>query len=156
MGVGKYSVFFFLSMIKFLFAPFGGPAYNLTFLETYLACVSGAVFSATIFYFMSEFLMVKAHKKRIQKFQEAQEKGIELPYKKKFTYMNKLVVRAKMKAGIFGVAMYAPLFLSVPVGTIIAAKFYGKDKRTFPLIVLGMFVNGLITSGLAYFAGSLF
>jgi len=156
MGVGKYSVFFFLSMIKFLFAPFGGPAYNLTFLETYLACVSGAVFSATIFYFMSEFLMVKAHKKRIQKFQEAQEKGIELPYKKKFTYMNKLVVRTKMKAGIFGVAMYAPLFLSVPVGTIIAAKFYGKDKRTFPLIVLGMFVNGLITSGLAYFAGSLF
>lgn len=156
MDIGKYSIFFFLSMIKFLFTPFGGPAAKLTFLEAYLVCVSGAIFSAAIFYFMSEYFMIKAHNKRKLKYKEAIEKGIELPLKKKFTFMNKLVVRTKMRIGIFGVAMYAPLFLSVPIGSIITAKFYGKEKKTFPIIVLGMFVNGLITCSLAYFAGSLF
>ena len=42
-------------MIKFLFTPFGGPAAKLTFLEAYLVCVAGAIFSAAIFYFMSEY-----------------------------------------------------------------------------------------------------
>lgn len=143
-------------MIKFLFAPFGGPAANLSFLETYLVCVSGAIFSSTIFYFMSEYFMVKAHEKRVRKYKEAIEKGVEIMNKKKFTYFNKLVVKMKMKLGVYGVAMYAPLFLSVPIGSIVTAKFYGKEKKTFPIIVLGMFINGLITSSIAYFILGLF
>jgi hypothetical protein len=156
MNIGKYSIFFFLSMVKFLFTPFGGPAAKLTFMETYLSCVAGGVFSAFIFFFMSDFFMKKAVLKRREQYQAALKNGAVIPFKKKFTFMNKLVVRMKMKIGIFGVAMYAPLFLSVPLGSIITAKFYGKEKKTFPLIVLGMFINGLITSSLAYFAGSLF
>jgi len=156
MDIGKYSIFFLLSMVKFLFTPFGGPAAKLTFFETYLVCVTGAIFSATIFYFMSEYFMIKAHKNRMLKQAEAKAQGIILPFKRKFTFMNKFIVRMKMKIGIFGVAMYAPLFLSVPIGSIITAKFYGKEKKTYPIIIFGMFVNGLITSSLAYFAGSLF
>ena len=156
MDFGKYSVFFLLSMVKFLFTPFGGPAAKLTFMETYLACVAGAIFSAFIFFFMSEFFMKKAILKRREQYQAALKNGDVIPLKKKFTFMNKLVVRMKMKIGIFGVAMFAPLFLSVPLGSIITAKFYGKEKKTFPIIMLGMVVNGLITCSLAYFAGSLF
>ena len=156
MGFGKYSVFFLLSMIKFLFAPFGGPAAGLTFFETYFSCVAGALLSATIFYFMSEFFLKRAHDKRHQLAMYAKSKGIELPYKNKFTKTNKFVVKMKMKLGIYGVAMYAPLFLSIPIGTIITAKFYGKEKRTYPIIIAGVFVNGMITCGIAYFAGSLF
>ena len=47
-------------------------------------------------------------------------------------------------------------FNSVPVGTIITAKFFGKEKKTFPLIVIGLAMNGLIITSLAYFAGGLF
>jgi hypothetical protein len=150
MGLGKYSVFFLLSMVKFLFTPFGGPAAGLTFFETYFSCVSGAFISANIFYFMSEYFMKKAHFKRVKLRQEAIEKGLIIPHKNKFTTMNKFVVRMKMRFGIFGIAMYAPLFLSVPIGTIVTAKFYGKERRTFPIIILGLFVNGLITCGVSY------
>lgn len=156
MDFGKYSAFFLLSMIKFLFTPFGGPLAKLTFFETYFSCVAGAVISAAIFYFMSELFMKRAHNKRVQIRLDALKNGIVLPQKKKFTKMNKFVVRMKMKFGIFGIAMYAPLFLSVPVGSIITAKFYGKEKRTFPIIIFGMFANGFITTSLAYSAGSLF
>ena len=147
---GIYAGFFGFSMIKFLFTPFGGVAAKLSFLETYVCCVSGAIVSAAIFYYSSEFFMKRAHLKRKRLQQEALEQGIPLKEKRKFTRMNKLVVRIKRRFGIVGVSMYAPLFLSVPIGSIITAKFYGKDRRTFPLILFGMFVNGGITTGIHY------
>lgn len=150
MSWGLYFGFFGLSMIKFLFAPFGGPAAGLTFIETYLSCIAGAMVCAFIFYFSAEFFMKRAHNKRVEGIKEALKMGIELKRKKVFTKTNKLVVKMKRKLGIYGISMYAPLFLSVPVGSIITAKFYGKDKRTFPLILGGIVINGLITSGLAY------
>jgi hypothetical protein len=55
-----YFSLFGLSMIKFMFAPFGGPAMKLNFLETYLSCVAGAFLAAFIFYFSSEFFMIRA------------------------------------------------------------------------------------------------
>lgn len=156
MKFGVYSAFFFFSMFKFLLTPFGGPKAHLTFFETYFSCVSGAIVSATIFYFMSEFLMIRNQKKKILLLKQSIESGIALPYKKRFTKTNKFIVRMKIKLGLFGIAMYAPLFLSVPIGSIIAAKFYGKEKKTFPIIVLGMFVNGFMTTGLAYLIADFF
>lgn len=140
-------------MIKFLFAPFGGRLADLNFFETYLSCVAGAIFSAAIFYYSSEFFLKRARQKRHDL--HASGKVEETP-KRKFTRMNKFVVRIKRRFGIVGVSMYAPLFLSVPIGSIIAAKFYGKDRRTFLLIVLGMVVNGLITTGIHYGSSYLF
>lgn len=156
MNFGIYISFFMLSMIKFMFTPFAGPAARLSFVETYIVCVAGAIFSAAIFYFMSEFFMKRAREKRARMRHEAAKQGLNYIEKRKFTKLNKLVVRIKRNFGIYGVSLYAPFFLSVPIGSIIAAKFYGKEKKTFPLIVLGMFFNGGITTGLAYFARSIF
>lgn len=147
---GVYAGFFGLSMIKFLFAPLGGPKAGLTFLETYLACVSGAVFSAAIFYFSSEFFMIRAHKKRKRLLEASIASGVPLKFKRKFTWSNKLIVRVKHTLGIFGTSMFVPLFLSIPIGSIITAKFFGKDKRTFPLILLGIFINGAILTTIGW------
>lgn len=156
MDIGKYVGFFLLSTFKFLFTPFGGAAAGLTFLETYFSCVAGGIFSATIFYFAAGTFIKKAKLKQQLAAQEALKAGIELQVKKKFTKMNKFVVKIKRRFGIIGISMYAPLFLSVPIGSIITAKFYSNDKRTYPLIVLGMFVNGAITTGLTYLLASFF
>ncbi len=145
-----YFTLFSLSMIKFMFAPFGGPAMKLNYLETYLSCISGAFVAAFIFYFSSEFFMIRAHKKRQAALQASITNGTPLKYKPKFTRFNKLIVKLKRRFGIYGIAFYAPLFLSVPLGSIVTAKFYGKEKRTFPLILLGICINGAITTGLAY------
>ena len=143
-------------MIKFLFTPFGGPKAGLSFIETYIVCVTGALVSAAIFYFSSEFFLIRAHKKRKELLLQSIESGIPLKQKKKFTKTNKLIVRIKRQLGIIGVAFYAPLFLSIPIGTIITAKFYGKEKRTFPLIILGIGINGVLTTGTAYIIADFF
>ena len=150
MKFGVYSGFFLVSMIKFLFSPLAGPDANLSFFETYFVCVAGALFSSGIFYFMSEIFLKKAAKKRTELRLGALEKGIELPRKNKFTKTNKFIVRMKMRFGIYGISMFAPLLLSIPLGTIVAAKFYGKERKTFFIIMLGIFLNGFLTTGLAF------
>lgn len=145
-----YFSLFGLSMIKFMFAPFSGPLMKLNFLETYLSCVAGAIAAAFIFYFSSEYFMIRAHKKRKALLHASITNGTPLKYKPRFTRFNKLIVKLKRRLGIYGIAFYAPLFLSVPVGSIVTAKFYGKEKRTFPLILVGIFMNGALTTGLAY------
>ena len=156
MDITKYSAFFLLSTVKFLFTPFGGPAAGLTFFETYLTCLLGAFFSGTIFYFLGEFLLNRSKNKNLLRRQKAIENGEPLKEKKIFTKMNKNIVKMKHRFGIVGISFFAPLFMSVPVGTIITAKFFGKRKITYPLILLGFCINGLLTTGIAYSISSFF
>lgn len=147
---------FTLAMVKFMFAPFGGPTLGLSALETYVAAVSGAIVCALFFYFASEYFMKQALKKQQTKQQAAILSGIPLKTKKKFTRMNKFIVRIKHRLGIVGLSFFAPFFLGIPLGTIIAAKFYGKEKRTFPLILAGILFNGAVITGIRYGLAFLF
>jgi hypothetical protein len=156
MNFATYSTFFLLSTVKFLFTPFGGPAAGLTFFETYFSCLAGAFFSGTIFYFLGEFLLRRAREKKHAAYHESLKTGIAIKQKKTFTPLNKGVVKMKRKLGIVGISFFAPLFMSVPVGTIVTAKFFGKNKFTYPLILLGMVCNGLLTTGIAFAIASFF
>jgi uncharacterized protein (DUF2062 family) len=139
-----------LSSIKFMFAPVAGLHWPLSFLETYLSCVCGAIITAVIFYFGANYFMKRAHKKRIEKYRHSLETGIPLKRKKNFTRVNKTVVKVKRSLGVFGIAMWAPFFLSVPIGSIVTAKFFGRKKITFPIIVLGIFFNGFVSTVITY------
>ncbi len=153
----KYSIYFgllALSTIKFLFAPFGGPALKLNYFETYFSCIIGALISSTFFFFLADFFMKRSVNKKREAHLKAEKEGVPLVKKKIFTKMNKSLIRIKHKLGIFGVSFLAPLFLSIPVGTIIVAKFYGKNKFTYPIIILGIILNGLITTGISYLIAS--
>jgi hypothetical protein len=134
-----------------MFAPFAGPSMGLPIWETYLAAVAGGSFSAAVFYFMSEWFIHYSHKRKVKKHESLLAQGLPVKHKKNFTKTNRTIIRMKHKLGIYGICFWAPFFLSVPIGSIIAAKFYGKLKKTYPLIVLGMLINAAITCSLAYF-----
>ncbi len=151
MYLSKLSGLFLLSIIKFFFTPLGGPGLGLSFWETYFSCVAGGIFGATVFYFSANYFMKRAKEKHRVLREKHLNEGTPFVEKKKFTRTNKFIVKVKMRLGIFGTAMWVPLFLSVPLGSIITAKFYGDDKRTFPIIVLGMFFNGAVMTSISYF-----
>lgn len=133
-----------------MFTPLTGPGLGLTFLETYITCVAGAIFGSAVFYYSASYFMRRAKEKRERKLKEQLAKGLPIAQKKKFTRMNKLVIRMKRSIGIIGISFWAPFFLSIPLGSIIAAKFYGENKKTYPLIVLGIFINGAVTTTIAF------
>ena len=110
-----------------------------------VASALGGYFSAVIFYFASEKVILFQQKRKEAKIQ----KGSYKP-KKKFTRTNKWVVKIKKTFGILGLTYLAPLFLSVPVGSVICAKFYNENKYTFPLIILWISVNSVLLNLLWY------
>lgn len=150
MNWAALSSVFLVATFKFMFSPFAGPHIGLHFYETYLAAFAGGCFSSAIFYFASDLFMEWTHKRKVKKEELLLDKGIVVPYKKKFTKTNRMVIKLKMRLGKYGICFWAPFFFSVPIGSIIAAKFYGKLRETYPLIVLGMAINATITTFLAY------
>lgn len=147
---GALTSIFLIATTKSMVAPLPGPKFQLSFLETYLATVLGAIVGAAIFYFAAEFFMLRSLKKRDKKRKIAHSKGLPFKEKKKFTMINRLMVRIKRSLGIVGLSFWAPFFMSIPIGAVVVAKFYGKRKITFPLICIGIGLNGLITTSIAY------
>jgi uncharacterized membrane protein len=150
MNWGAYFSLAILSTIKFMFAPVGGIGFGLTFIETYLSCVAGAIICAVVFYFGANYFMQRAQEKRKKRYHESLRSGIPLKRKRNFTRMNKTVVKVKRSIGIIGIGMWAHFFLSVPIGSIVVAKFYRKKKMAFPLIVIGIFINGFVSTTITY------
>lgn len=145
-----YLVLIGLGTFKFMFAPVYGLANHLSFFESYIFTVIGGILSAITFYWPAEYFMSRAAKKRKEKLIWAEQNGKTIVMKKKFTRRNKAVVKVKTTLGIWGISLFVPLFLSVPAGSIITAKFYGKDRRTFYIILLGLGINGLFFTTLFY------
>lgn len=150
MNWGALAFIFSLSTIKFMVMPFAGPGLKLSFIETYMSSCAGAIASATVFYFMAEYFMKRSHAKRVKAREEAAASGIELKQRKKFTKLNRFIVRIKMRIGLIGICFWAPFFMSIPIGSIVTAKFYGKRHVTFPLMCIGVGINGLVTTSIAY------
>ena len=139
-----------LATIKFMFSAIPGPALGLNYAETVISIFIGAVISAAFFFFSAEYFMQRAQNKRLKLFQEALNKGEAIAQKRVFSRMNKGVVRLKIRFGKIGICFWAPFLLSVPVGSIIVAKFYGKYSFTFLYVIIGMLINSIITSFIVY------
>jgi len=150
-----YLSFILFSTWKFMFTPLAGPAAGLTFWETFTACMIGGSLSATVFYFGSSYFMrlsLRRHNKRVQK---AKLQGKKLLKNRKFTKTNRRVIFYKQKLGRFFSYWAFPLFLSIPLGTVITAKFYKHYKQTFPLILLFLTIDCFIITGGTYFINDL-
>ena len=98
------------STIKFSFAPFAGELAKLTFIDTYVSCCSGAIFSAAIFYFSANYFIKKSIEKKAKNMRESLDKGVA-NLVKFFTRTNKFVVYMKRSVGIIGIAFWGSIFL---------------------------------------------
>jgi len=150
MNWGAYSALFGLATFKFMFAAFPGPALNISFIETYISIVLGGTLSSAVFYFASDYFMLKTNQKRKRKINQLLLEGKEIPFKPKFTRVNKFIIFCKYKFGMYAICFWAPFFLSVPLGSIVVAKFYGKLNYTFLYVFFGMLINASLTTFLAY------
>jgi hypothetical protein len=150
MNWAAYSTLFGLATFKFMFSAFPGPLWNISFVETYICIFFGGTLSASVFYFASDYFILMTGKRIMKKRDKLRAAGKEIQEKPKFTKTNKFIVWCKMKFGMHVICFWAPFFLSVPLGSIVVAKFYGKMKYTFIYVALGMAMNSLIMTFLAY------
>jgi hypothetical protein len=129
---------FLLGTFKFVFAAGPGIAANLPFFEIYLTVVLGGLFSFNLFYFMANQFIKRNLEKKLAKIKAGTYKP-----KKNFTKLNKTLVRLKMtNTGFWLITILGPVFLSVPIGTIIVAKFYRHHKETYWISSISLLIFG--------------
>lgn len=132
---------FLLATFKFMLAPLSGLGLGLSFLIAMLTSFVGATLSSAVFYFMSEYFLQRSAQKKLAK---TQAEGYQPKFSKKKWVVNRTIIKIKLGIGQIGLCFLAPLFLSIPIGTIICAKFFGKKKTTYPIIVIGVAVNSFL------------
>ena len=147
--IGVYSLAFAFGTVKFLIAAAVVSQSSLSTFEIALATGLGALTSFNVFFWSANYFMQRAKKRKLL----AMQNGTHKP-KRTFTMLNKVMVKVKMsKSGFWVICIFAPIFLSVPIGSIVVAKFYGDRKLTYPFTLCSLTVWAFI---LAYLCKYIF
>ncbi|MBW7867750.1 MAG: hypothetical protein H3C31_05435 [Brumimicrobium sp.] len=146
----KYLSLIGLSTWKFLFAPLAGMAGGLDFWETLVCSLIGAYLSATVIYFGSSLFLKKSVKQKGKKEITDKQANDRVKKKKRFTKKNRWIIRVKQRLGRYFVYWAFPLFLSIPIGTMIVSKFYRHHKETYFYIMVFLTVSGFVITSLVF------
>jgi hypothetical protein len=132
-----------LSIVKFLIVPFlmmASRSEDWSWLETLIITSSGAAGGVFVFFHTGEYIFnfwAKLTGNRGKK-------------KKVMTRSRRMIVRLKWNYGIKGLMLISAL-ISVPVASLLAAKFYRHQPNSLPLMIIGFFLWSLVLTSIAYF-----
>lgn len=112
------------SSVKFLFAPSTVYLSGYSYLETILITICGGVLGVFVFFKSGTFIFSK-----LDRWIGRRKK------KKSFTKRNRTIVKLKNKYGLYGLALLSPCVISIPLGCILAAKYFAHDRRTIPFFI---------------------
>ena len=138
---------FLLAHVKFLVtATIALATYpQLSVDEIFIASSLGAISCFNIFYFIS---------KKIYFGQNKQSKSTKTKKTKTFKKRNRILIKMKQsKIGFLLVCTLAPLFLSIPIGTVVSVKFFGDNKKTYWYVSILLIIMSFL---LAYLNDTIF
>lgn len=142
MSIWEALISILLSTIKPVSTPIG-----LIILDTYsvgeiaFVCSLGCVIGTVSFYLVGSLIFNKLNKYR---------KRTSINYKK-----NRRFLKIRDRFGLIGMSLSIGL-ISVPLGAFIVAKYYPKDKRAIPYLVLSSVLWVYSVSYLGFYFRSLF
>lgn len=135
-----YLAMVLLATFKFMFAAVPGVIAGLPFWGIYISVTIGGLLSFNVFYFMANFFIKRTLENKLKKIKSGTYKP-----KKSFTKVNKKLVKLKMTtAGFWIITIAAPLVMSVPLGTIVVAKFYRHHKESYWISTTSILIFGAV------------
>lgn len=144
-------VFFWwmMSVVKFLITPFlmifNPGQEHWSWIEVVLITSSGAAGGAYLFFHGGEYLIKiwqRLYDKWVQRFFRKKNKRI-------FSSTRRNIIRIKWKFGLHGLMLFSGL-LSVPVASMLAAKFYRHQPNALPMIIIGFGIWSIVLTSIAY------
>ena len=76
--------------------------------------------------------------------------------KKVFTKRNRLLIRVKSSWGLIGLALISPSVISIPLGSLLAARYFRNDPRTLPVFFAAVVFWSFTLTTLTSLVGPLF
>lgn len=130
-----------LSATKFLTAPITSLNIGFGYVETLIITTIGGLVGVFFFFYLSSGIMLVASKI------STKFTGNSTPKKKRiFTWKNKIIVKIKRDYGLIGLAAITPVFLSIPLGTFLAARFFHDQKKILTYLAASVVVWSVIVS----------
>ncbi len=139
------------SSTKFFLAPFlAKNIYGFSFMETVGMTIAGGWIGVLFFYLFSGWVVRKTTERRWKKAVKDRARGKYKP-RKKFTRMNKLIIRVKWGFGLIGLAAITPPLVSIPLGSVLAAKYFRKNPFTLAALMFSVVVWSFLLTWAADF-----
>lgn len=127
-----------ISGVKFLFAPLISIGYGFNYFQTVLFTTVGGILGILFFYFFSKWIIrqytkycpiVFSYFSGVKVDKAKKILNCDQPPKKKFTRKNKTIITLRRKYGFFGIVLFTPVLLSIPIGAFLAQKYYSKQAN---------------------------
>lgn len=131
-------------VLKFFFSGLISYRFGNTYLETVLLTAAGGCVGTVFFYRVGARVMEWFRKRHIRRLAYARAHGIAP--KRIFTRTNRMIVRVKRGYGVKGLAALAPPVLSIPITSVLAAKYFRHDRRTLPLLLSSVVIWSFVLS----------
>lgn len=135
-----------LSSVKFLFAPSTVYISGYSFLETILITVCGGTIGVFAFFYGGGVIFSLFRR----------PPGEEKKKKKIFTKKNRVLIRIKNGYGLYGLALVSPCLISIPIGCLLAAKYFKHDKRTIPVFLAAVVFWSFVLTSITALIGPVF
>ena len=134
-----------LASVKFLFAPAAIYLAGYNYFTAVAITTVGGFFGVWIFYRLGKSIIAWINK-------------IYHPAKprRKFTMLNRFMIKVRADYGLLGLSIITPCIISIPIGSVIAARFYGHKRWTLLFIYLSVLLWSLILNSITYYFGPIF
>jgi len=131
-------------ILKFFFSGLVSYRMGNSFWETVLLTGASGCLGTVIFYLAGTRVIEWLRMRHLRRVARAEASGV--PHKRIFTRTNRLIVKIKRSYGIKGLAALAPPILSIPITSILAAKYFRHDRRTLPFLLSSVLVWSVVLS----------
>lgn len=134
---------------------------GLDFSQAIIAVLVGGIGGFLFFYYMSKpffkglehikpficQLMPEFVKTRYQTF--CQKRLTQKPVKI-FSKKRRLMVKLRTSYGFWGIIIATPFLLTIPIGALLASKYYSKRKQTVPYMIMSIVGWAAVLSGIIH------
>ncbi len=112
-----------VSAVKFIFAAPLSYLVGFNYFQTFVITAIGGVAGVLFFYYLSGWIFKRF---KSVKYSIKPEK---VETSKLYKYNHRLFDKIRMKYGLLGLIVLTPVFFSIPLGSIMAKKYYSAKKR---------------------------
>ena len=145
----KQLVILIISAVKFLIAAPASYLFGYSYFHTLINTSLGGLLGVLFFFFLSRTLLrfYKQHSFRIFNiFRQivgipvlnADEIIRKQSFKKIFTRKNRIIVKIRRSLGLPGIVILTPVLFSIPLGTILALKYYSSKRNLLAWLSLSV------------------
>lgn len=143
--------------VKFFYTPIYAFAIGLDYWSAYFSLITGGILSYFLFYFATDlFLVYVKHLKpvvvkitpnstRLRYRNWKENRIIKRKNRKKFTRLNRNIVKIRFKWGMWGIIILGPIVISIPIAAFLLRKYFGhQQKVALPAMIVAILIIGLV------------